>query len=170
MIETDRLILRPHIEADYEALCEMWADPQVVRHISGVPSTREQSWHRLLRWAGLWAMKGYGPFAILDKQSGRFLGEAGHADFHRGLGAAFDSCPEACWVLGGHAHGQGYATEAVAAAVRWFDHNRPETRTVCIISPDNAPSLRVAEKVGYRPFGRAHYNGEVIMLERARPT
>src|ERR1700761_713211 len=98
VIETERFILRPQIEADYEALCAIWADPEVVRYISGVPSTREQTWHRLVRGAGMWAMKGYGPFAILDKQSGRYLGDAGHADYHRGLGPTFDPYPEAGWV------------------------------------------------------------------------
>jgi len=169
MIETERLLLRPHIEADYEASCAIWADPDVVRHISGVPSTREQTWHRLLRAAGMWVMKGYGPFAVVEKATGRLLGEAGHHDFHRGLGETFDPYPEAGWVLGSHAHGKGVATEAVTTMLKWFDETRPETRTVCIISPDNPASLRVAEKVGYRPFGRMDYNGEVIMLERMRP-
>ena len=169
MIETERLILRPQIEADYEAFCAIWADPEVVRFISGVPSTREQTWHRLVRGAGMWALKGYGPFAIIDKRDGRYLGDAGHADYHRGLGPSFDPSPEAGWVLASHAHGRGYATEAVVAAHRWFDENRPETRSVCIISPENAASLRVAEKVGYQAFGRIDYNGEVIMLERMRP-
>jgi len=169
MIETERLILRPQVEADYEALCEMWADPEVVRYISGVPSTREQTWGRLLRGAGMWIMKGYGTFAVIAKEDGRLLGDVGHADYHRGLGETFDPYPEAGWVLGSHAHGKGYATEAVTAAHKWFDENRPETRSVCIISPENTASLRVAEKVGYRPFGRVDYNGEVIMLERMRP-
>ena len=169
MIETERLILRPHIEADYEPLCEIWADPEVVRFISGVASTREQTWGRLMRAVGMRVLKGYGTFAVIDKRDGRLLGDVGHADYHRGLGERFDPYPEAGWVLGSHAHGKGYATEAVAAAHRWFDDNRPETRSVCIISPDNVASLRVAEKVGYRPFGRMDYNGEVIMLERMRP-
>ena len=169
MIETERLLLRPQIEADYEALCAIWADPDVVRYISGVPSTREQTWHRLLRGVGMWVLKGYGPFAIIDRQSGEYLGDAGHSDFHRGLGPAFDPYPEAGWVLGRHAHGRGVATEAVVAMHRWFDENRPETRSVCIIGPENLASQRVAAKVGYRPFGRADYNGEVIMLERTRP-
>ncbi len=169
MIETERLLLRPQNETDYEGSCAIWADPEVVRYISGVPSTREQTWHRLLRGAGMWSLKGYGPFAVIEKETGRLLGEVGHADFHRGLGEAFDPYPEAGWVLGSQGHGKGFATEAVTAMHRWFDESRPETRSVCIISPDNPASLRVPEKVGYRPFGRMDYNGEVIMLERMRP-
>ena len=169
MIETERLILRPQLEADFEALCTMWADPDVVRFVGGVASTPEQTWGRLVRSAGMWSMRGFGQFAVLDKLDGRLLGEVGHADYHRGLGERFDPYPEAGWALASQAHGKGYASEAVAAAHRWFDENRPERRSVCIISPDNAASLRVAERVGYRPFGRADYRGEVIMLERIQP-
>jgi len=39
IVETARLILRAHGAADYDACVAMWADPLVVRHISGVPST-----------------------------------------------------------------------------------------------------------------------------------
>ena len=169
MIETERLILRPHVEADFEAVVSLWSDPQVVRFISGKPSTREQSWHRLLRCAGTWSLKGFGTFAVIAKPDGRFIGEVGHGDFHRGLGEAFDPFPEAGWVFAGEAQGQGYASEAVLASHQWFDENRHEARSVCIIDPGNGASLRVAEKAGYRPFGRADYaGGEVIMLERPR--
>jgi RimJ/RimL family protein N-acetyltransferase len=163
MIETERLILRPPIEADFEASYAMWSDPEVVRYISGVPSTREQAWLRLLRGPGMWGFKGYGPLTVIGKRDGRFVGETGHNDFHRGLGETFDPCPEAGWVFASHAHGKGYATEHA-----WFDANRPEARSVCIIGPENGPSLRLAARVGYRPFGRVDYNGEVVMLERLR--
>ena len=144
MIETERLILRPQIEADYEALCAIWADPEVVRFISGVPSTREQTWHRLVRGAGMWALKGYGPFAIIDKRDGRYLGDAGHADYHRGLGPSFDPSPEAGWVLASHAHGRGYATEAGARAVRYGFDELGEDALFSVILPENTRSAAVA--------------------------
>ena len=38
-----------------------------------------------------------------------------------------------------------------------------------MIDPENGPSLRVAEKLGYSPFGRGEYNSEaVILFERTR--
>ncbi|MDR6666847.1 RimJ/RimL family protein N-acetyltransferase [Rhizobium sp. 1399] len=36
----------------------------------------------------------------------------------------------------------------------------------CIISPDNMPSLRVAEKLGFRETARTDYNGPIIQLSR----
>lgn len=170
MIETERLILRPHSIADFEALCAMNADPVTRKFVGGgVPIPREECWHRLMRYAGHWAFFGYGMFAIIEKDSGRFVGETGLADFHRGLGEAFDPFPEAGWMLSSTVFGKGYATEAVTAAHRWFEANRPEARTVCIIDPGNTASVKVAEKLGYRPFGETRYkDAPVTMYERLR--
>ena len=62
----------------------MWADPEVTRYIGGRPFGVEEVWTRLLRYAGHWALLGYGYWAVIEKSSGRFVGEAGLADFHRG--------------------------------------------------------------------------------------
>ena len=77
--------------------------------------------------------------------------------------------PEIGWVMSPAAHGKGYASEAVAAALAWGDANFEEPRTVCIIAPGNAASLRVAEKNGFREYARADYHGEIVLLERLRP-
>jgi len=38
-----------------------------------------------------------------------------------------------------------------------------------MISPENAPSVRLAERVGYRPYARADYKGSTVDLyERPR--
>lgn len=43
VLETERLILRPHRVEDFPDVAALWADPVVVRHISGVQSTPEAS-------------------------------------------------------------------------------------------------------------------------------
>ena len=66
-IETERLILRPLRKTDFDAYAAFWADEDVVRFINGVPSTREQTWARLRRGAGMWHHMGFGFLAIEDK-------------------------------------------------------------------------------------------------------
>lgn len=167
MIETERLILRPHRLDDFDAVAAMWADPDVVRHIGGTPFTREESWHRLARYAGLWSLLGRGLFAVIERASGRFVGEVGLARFERGLGAWFDTADEAAWVLGAAVHGRGYAAEAMRAALADHDARTGGARAVCIIHPDNDASLRLAAKLGFAAFGEAAYKGApVILLER----
>ncbi len=68
------------------------------------------------------------------------------------------------------AHGQGLASEAVAAAHAWGDARFGAPRTVCMIDPNNAPSLRLAAKMGYAEYARTAYGERfVVLLERPAP-
>lgn len=107
---------------------------------------------------------------VRDAASGRFVGEVGFGDFRRDMSPSFGDTPEAGWVLAPWSHGRGYATEAVAAALAWGDARFEAGRTVCMIDPRNAPSLRVAAKSGYVEYGRTDFRGSaVVLLERPRP-
>ena len=150
----------------------MWADPLVTRHIGGRPFSEEEVWARVLRYAGLWALLGYGYWVVRERASGRFVGEVGLADFRRDLTPPLDGAPEVGWALAPWAHGRGFATEAVSAAVAWGDAHRPPGtarpgRTVCLIAPANTASVRVAEKCGFREAARATYKGsDTLIFER----
>ena len=166
-LETARLTLRGHSRDDLEGSAAMWAAPQVTRHIGGRPFSREEVWTRLLRYVGHWLVMGFGYWVVLEKATGRFVGEVGFADFHRDIQPSLEGRPEIGWVLAPWAHGQGFATEAVHAALDWGDAHFGPVRTVCLISPENAPSLRVAEKSGYNEVVRTTYKDQpTIILER----
>jgi RimJ/RimL family protein N-acetyltransferase len=148
----------------------LWADPQVTRYIGGRPFSREESWTRLLRYAGHWVMNGYGFWVIEEKATGRYVGEVGFADHQRGLTPSLDGMPEIGWMLSPEVHGRGYATEAVRAALQWSDAHLEAEHTACLIHPDNAPSFRIAEKCGYGDAHRASYKDRAtIVLFRRRP-
>jgi RimJ/RimL family protein N-acetyltransferase len=164
VVETARLRLRGHRPEDLDACAAMWADPAVTRHIGGRPFSGEEVWGKILRYAGHWALLGFGYWAIEDKASGRFVGEAGFADFKRDIVPSFDGAPEIGWALAPWAHGQGLATETVAAALAWGDRRFGAGRTVCMIDPENRASLRIAEKTGYREFARTVYKGAPTIL------
>jgi RimJ/RimL family protein N-acetyltransferase len=145
----------------------MWADPAVARHTSGQPLSEEEVWSRVLRYAGLWTLVGLGYWVARDRATGRFVGEVGLADFRRDLTPALGNAPEVGWVLAPWAHGRGLATEAVRAALAWGDAHLAAPRSVCLIAPANAPSLRVAEKCGFREYARTTYKrSETLVLER----
>ncbi|HEX6368498.1 MAG TPA: GNAT family N-acetyltransferase [Longimicrobium sp.] len=169
VLRTERLILRGHTRADFDECAAMWADPQVTRHIGGRPSTEEEVWARVLRYAGLWALLGYGYWAVREWESGRFVGDVGLADFRRAVTPALGDAPEAGWVLAPWAHGRGLATEAVRAVLSWADAHLAAPRTVCLIAPGNAASIHVAEKCGFRERERGTYKAEeTIICERPR--
>ena len=166
-IETERLVLQAHQVDDFDAVTAMWSDPDVVRYIGGRASTREECWARLLRYAGSWAMLGFGFWTFRDKATGVYLGEGGLLQGQRSLDPGFGATPEVGWALIPAAHGKGYAREAVSAALGWADA-RGLGRTVCLIEPDNGPSIKLAEKLGFSEYARTTYHGaRVNLYERA---
>jgi len=166
VIETARLRLRAHSLADFQACLAMWSDPEVTRFIGGKPLSGEEVWARILRYAGHWRMLGYGYWLIEDKSAGMFVGEVGFADFKRQIAPSFDGIPEIGWALIPSAHGKGYATEAVRAAVAWGDGHFGAAATGCLINPDNAASIRVAKKGGYSEFCRTFYKEHPAVVFR----
>jgi len=164
-IETERLVLDLHSRDDFADMADMWADPDPVRFIGGRPGTRQDSWMRLLRYRGLWPLLGFGYWAVREKQSGRFAGELGFADFGRDMTPSIAGIPEAGWVLAPWARGRGFAIEALTAALAWLDGTEHK-RSVCIIDAANAPSLRLAEKLGYGDPIVAELNGPVTVFSR----
>lgn len=167
LIETERLRLRGHELRDFDNSAAMWANENVTRFIGGKPSSREDSWRRFQTYVGHWALLGHGFWLIEEKASGRFLGEGGFGTFKREIEPPLDA-PEQGWALAPHAHGQGFAFEAMNAAAHWGEQHFGRSDFVCLIAPENAPSLRLAEKLGYREYGRAPYRGEPsVQLRRA---
>jgi len=172
VIETERLRLRGHTLEDFPGGAAMWAEPIVYQFISGSASTEQQSWMRLLSYRGHWALMGFGYWAIEERATGRFIGELGFADFKRDLDPSIRGIPEIGWALAPDAHGKGYASESIRAALQWSDSDLAHNRTVCIIQPENLPSLRLAEKFGFCLLRQLSYRGTDICLvarERARP-
>jgi RimJ/RimL family protein N-acetyltransferase len=171
VLETPRLRLRSHQLDDFAACAAMWADANVTRYIGGRPFSTEESWTRFLRYAGSWALMGFGFWALEEKATGTFLGELGFMDFRREMTPSFGDAPEAGWVMTTESHGKGYATEALRAAVAWSDESLQAPRTVCMIHPENPRSIRVAEKCGYREERVADYKGNpVIVFARSMRT
>lgn len=166
VLETERLRLRAHRMDDYDACYATWSDPDVTRFIGGVPQTTEQVWDRMLRSLGMWAMLGYGYWAVEEKSSGRYVGDVGHADLRRDIVPSLRGMLEFGWVLAPWAHGKGYASEAVAAATAWSREHVPHVSAVCIIAPENTPSIRVAEKAGFHKWTDTTYHDRPIGVYR----
>lgn len=165
-IPTERLILRPHRPTDLDAYAPLWLagadEPAFTPRLD-----REGAWARLLRLVGHRQVFGFAPWVVEERTSGRIVGEVGLARFHRGLGARFDEAAEAMWIVAHEVRGLGHGREAMAAAIGDFDRRFPGGRSVCMIDPENAVSLRLAEGLGFRPYDRAMRHGrELVLFER----
>ncbi len=164
VLETPRLILRPHAVDDFQDCVAMWRDPHVVKYTIGSESPPQRTWQRLLAYCGHWQLLGFGYWALESRSSGRYIGELGFADFRRDFAPSLQGIPEIGWALAVQAHGRGYATEALRKVIEWGDAHLGVTRTVCIIHRENTPSIHLARKLGYLSVLRTASDAEPHML------
>jgi RimJ/RimL family protein N-acetyltransferase len=158
-IQTPRLILRAFQASDHGAFAAYFADERTTRFLGGVIEAGD-AWRRMAALAGQWVLKGFGPFAIEERSSGRFAGYAGPW-FPFGWPE-----PEIMWGLHADFHGKGYATEAAGAARAWAYRALEWTTAISLIHPDNSASRGVAERLGAQPDGEMTLRGQSVGIHR----
>lgn len=167
ILTTERLLLRGHRLDDFDEFLGLWKHKDLVRFIGGELPTREQVWARLLRYGGLWHHLGFGFFAVQERESGKLIGEVGFLDLHRDEIPSTEGTLEAGWGITPPMQGKGYATEAMSAAISWADKQFAGRRMTCMVDLENKPSLRIAEKIGFRRIGDVTYKDKPnAMFER----
>ncbi|MCJ0824641.1 GNAT family N-acetyltransferase [Luteimonas sp. 50] len=147
-LETERLILRQPRIGDFERYAELLGDAQAARYIGGQLS-RAAAWRRFLQMPGAWSLQGFGMFSVVDKASGRWLGQIGPWKPEGWPGN------EVGWSFHPDAWGRGYATEAGAAAIGWAFDNLGWDDIIHCIHPDNRASQQLAMRFGSRNLGPA---------------
>ena len=106
----------------------------------------EDRWH--------WDQHGFGPWALLERESGELVGRAGL----KWQTVDGDQEVELGWVVRSDRWEHGYATEAGRVGIEWG----PELgidELVALIMEDNAASRRVAEKLGMKEAGVTAHAG-----------
>ena len=153
-LTTDRLILRAFAASDFEAYAPIMADPEVTRFLGeGLPLTRADAWRQMAMILGHWTLRGFGLWAVEERESGRLLGRIG---CHEPEGfPAF----EVGYVLAREAWGKGYAREGAAAALHFARHTLRRRDITSIIRPANAGSIRVATSLGARAAETVEFFG-----------
>ena len=165
-VETPRLILRGRRLSDFPAFAAMQADGSVMRYIAGAPVSEEDAWAKFLRMDGCWSLTGIGFWLVEEKATGDVIGEVGLADFKRAIDPPLGIDPEYGWMFATAAQRKGFASEALGAALGWGDRRFPGARFCCVIDKDNAPSVRLAERHGFRRERAATYKGREIVVFR----
>ncbi len=158
-LETERLVLRlPRLE-DAEPALALTTDPVAMEHIGGVhPDAASDPEFVVRRWLERWQDNGCGPFSVVRREDGRWLGRTGLLvwDARTWTVATFASAgehaqPELGWALAREHWGSGYATEAAVAVREWAYRERDVERLVSLIAPANGRSQRLAERLGATP-------------------
>ena len=164
LLTTDRLLLRALAASDFEPYAGMMADPQVTRFLGeGRPLSREDAWRQMAMILGHWQLRGFGLWAVEDRETGEFLGRIGCQE-PEGFPAF-----EIAYTLRPAAWGKGYAREGAAAALRYARETLAHPAITSIIRPANAASIRVAESLGARAAETVNFFGAPAVLYRYPP-
>lgn len=146
VLETERLILRAPVAADFDGFAAFQADPETMRFLGGV-QPRAVAWRSFLTAAGAWMIQGFSMFSVIEKASGRWVGRLGPWQPEGWPGT------EIGWGIAREFAGRGYGTEGAAAAMDWAFANLGWTEVIHTINPDNVASQLVAKKLGSRLLG-----------------
>jgi len=139
-LETSRLIMRAPSEADFDAEAEFFAS-DASRFVGG-PLRPDETWRAMAMLLGHWVLRGFGFWAVEEKDTGAYLGRVGLWHPHSWPE------PEVGWTLMSNATGKGYATEAALAARAYAYDVLGWDTAISLIAPDNLPSKAVAERLG----------------------
>lgn len=156
---TERLELRRFTPADLEPLLGVFGDPEVMRYVGAErrPLDRQQVAALMARAEAQWQQQGFGLLAVVERETGRLIGEAGIQPLEQGPDI------EAGYTLARAAWGRGYATEAARAILAWAFVGLGLHRLVAVADPANAASLRVLDKVGMARLGVRHcYDARMV--------
>jgi RimJ/RimL family protein N-acetyltransferase len=139
--------------ADAEALMGILWDPEVVEKKqvtlfeppAGVDLARKNTADMLRQWE----LRGYGMWSVVEKATGQVIGCVGFYHPQREWPGV-----DLGWAIHRSRWGNGVATEAASAALRWIWDHTAVDRVVSLIGPDDLRSIRIATKIGER-FERA---------------
>ena len=158
-LETERLLLRQFRESDLDAYARITADPETMRYLGGDgPFDRDQAWRSIGYLLGHWEIRGYGLWAAEEKASGALVGRIGlyRPEGWPGL--------EVGWLVDRARWGEGLATEGARASLAHAFEALAAERVISVILPENAASIRVAEKLGERYTGKRQLQGHDVAI------
>lgn len=141
-LDTQRLILRPFRDNDWNALHAYYRSPEATRFTVGRALTEGETWRTMCSMVGHWQIRGYGPYALEEKATGNVIGTAGFwypNDWPE---------PEIKWALIPEHWGKGYASEAARAVQATAHEYLPDTPLISFIHSENQSSIHLAKAVG----------------------
>lgn len=139
-IDSERLRLRAWRQSDHAPFAGFMAS-DAARFVGG-PLNEADSWRRIAMFAGHWVLRGFGPWSLEEKASGRPAGYAGLWHPH-----GFPE-PEVLYALYDGFRGKGLATEAARRCREHAYGTLGWTTVVSFILPGNDASERVASRLG----------------------
>ena len=163
--DTQRLRLRQWRRADHAPLADLNADPKVMEYF---PATQDrkaseaaaENWHSQL------AERGWGLWAVERRDTSEFIGFVGLQTSTGPL--PFLPCVEVGWRLAAAHWGNGFASEAAAAALQVGFERVEMPEIVSFTAVINRKSRAVMTRIGMRDTGLTFQHPQVPVKNRLR--
>lgn len=158
-LETERLLLRMWRESDFEAYARFCSDPEVMQFLGeGRPLSRLEAWRHMATIVGHWHLRGYGIWAVEERETGKLVGRIGFFNPEGWPGF------ELGWVLDREHWGKGFASEGARRALDYAFTEMNRDHVISLIHPDNIGSIRVAERLGEKLEGKTELFGHDVLI------
>jgi RimJ/RimL family protein N-acetyltransferase len=148
IFETERLTIRKFIRDDFPALHAIMEKEEVMyawEH--GFTKSETRKW--LNRQLTRYKKDGYGYYAVILKETGDLIGQAGPLKNEiEGKEAV-----EIGYIFDNRYWKQGYCIEAVKGCIRYAQDILGIKELYCTVRPENEASVRIAEKAGMKKVG-----------------
>ena len=158
-LSSARLRYRMFEESDLDGYAAMCADEEVMRYLGdGLPMDRAGAWRNMALVLGHWQLRGFGPWAVEERATGRLAGRVGCWQP--------ESWPalEIGWTLCRDFWGKGYATEAGLVALDHAFAQLKQSHVISLIHRQNQRSIAVARRLGMQREGSTEVMGHAVEI------
>ena len=168
LLTTSRLELWQPQPGDHAGLNAINTDPRTLPYLGTWSPAPADTFARLCRNAGSWALYGYGTFMVRRRGQRQIIGNCGIFRSWRGFAHGLDDVPEAGWIIHPDHWAQGYAGEAMRAVLAWFDEVHGAQRVACMIEEGHVVSQKLALNLDFAEYARHQQPGDkpLVLYER----
>lgn len=151
-LNTPRLILREFSTQDANHFYDLNSNPEVIKYTGDPPFVNIEEAQKFLSNYKDYESNGFGRWAVIEKQTGQFVGWCGlkyHSEGYVDLGFRFFQ----------HHWGKGFATESAQACIQYAKSELNLKRLIGRVVPENKVSINVLEKLGFTFYkiGECHH-------------
>lgn len=167
ILATERCWLRETVEEDVDSFWEMYRDAAITRYTQRLYPTPEAERGYVREYRRLvYAFYEFGVWTVLDRQSGAVVGRAGLS-----VREGYD-LPELGFVIHRKWQGRGLAWEVCREILRYARESLGFERIQALVHEDNAASLHLCRKLGFRerpaPGAAGELRDRVVMEQNGQ--
>lgn len=156
ILTTPRCMIRELALDDLDDLFELYAQDGLAKYVEPLYPKEEEIAYQRAYIDNMYRYYGYGMWLIFRRDSKKLIGRAGleHRAYPEGTEL------ELGYLIAPEEQNKGYATEVCRSIIDFAKKELDFPRLNCLIQPENAVSIHLARRLGFRFLERTELTGE----------